>query len=239
MPLTTPRSVTTTARPDSSHTSVATGSAKTREGAGPGSRPGHGRSSGRKAVARSPQGTAPCRSAGPRPPWSTGRVTASNPTIAWTRATPRCTSSSPAPPHSPSLCAAAGSTTSGTNRTRSTGARTSPASWRERSAPPAWSCQCTRSTRSRAEKNCGCSHVRAEATAPSCSASTRTPVATSCRDASSATSRSAVVRTLKQTASTESSAGSKATSAVRSGGGVRGSTRVGAAPRAWRHTRAP
>jgi len=63
--------------------------------------------------------------------------------------------------------------------------------------------------------------VRPDATAPSCSASIRTPVATSCREARSATSRSAVVRTLKQTASTESSGGSKETSAVRSGGGVR------------------
>ena len=118
-------------------------------------------------------------------------------------------------------------------------ARTSPASCFERSEPPACSCQCTRSTRSRAEKNCGCSQVRADATAPSCSASTRTPVATSCREARSATSRSAVVRTLKQTASTESSGGSKEISAARSGGGVRAATSVGASPRARRHTRAP
>ena len=78
----------------------------TRAGAGPGIRPGHGRSSGRRPTGRSPQGTLACRSATLRPPWSTGERTASKPIIAWIRATPRVTCSSAPPPHNPSAWSA-------------------------------------------------------------------------------------------------------------------------------------
>ena len=159
-----------------------------------------------------------------------------------TRATPRSTRSSDALPHSASPWAAADSTTSGTNRIRSIGARTAPDSLRARSEPPTsadWSCQCTRSTRSRALKWRGCSQTREEQTTPSDSASTRTPVATSWWCASWATNCSAVVRTLKVIASTESRGGSKGTWASSSGGGVRAANSERSSPRARRRTAAP
>ena len=88
-------------------------------------------------------------------------------------------------------------------------------------------------------KQRGCSQVRADVTTPSASASMRTATATSCRSASPCTNRSAVVRTLKQTASADSSGGSKPISHASSGGGVREPSAVGAAPCARCHTLSP
>ncbi len=85
----------------------------------------------------------------------------------------------------------------------------------------------------------GCIQTRDEQRTPSDSASTRTPVATSWRAASWATNRSAVVRTLKVIASTESSGGSNGTSTSSSGGGWRAANRAWSSPRARRRTAAP
>ncbi len=231
-PLTTPRSVTATARPDG--VADLRGQRARRTPATAPARAAAPARAGRAAAARSarsPHGTAACRSAGLRPPCSTGRVTASNPTIACTRATPRSTSSSPAAAPQPLGC---GPPPAPRPRAGTAPARPAPAPPRRPAASAASHRPGAASApgrRGRARRSSwGCSQVRAEATAPSCSASIRTPVATSCREARSATSRSAVVRTLKQIASTESSGGSKQTSAVRSGGGVRGATSVGASP---------
>ncbi len=70
------RPVMVTAAPESSVTLTGTGTGQTVAGAGAGSRPGHGRPGGYRGPAASPNGTRVTCSPGPRPPASTGRVTA-------------------------------------------------------------------------------------------------------------------------------------------------------------------
>ena len=88
-------------------------------GAGSGSRPGHGCPGSARGTGSSPSGVKVMRSAGPRPPLSTGTSTASGPSNPCTRTNARrarSRSSSPTPPHSGSCSAPAEITSTGCNR---------------------------------------------------------------------------------------------------------------------------
>jgi hypothetical protein len=100
---TTARPVMVTVSPVSSVTVTGTGAGQIVAGAGAGSRPGQGWPAGYRGSAASPNGTRVTWSAGPRPPASTGRVTAPCPSMAWTRMAARATRSLiTASPHRPS-----------------------------------------------------------------------------------------------------------------------------------------
>ena len=120
---------TATGSPRASTTPTAAGSTSTVAGAGAGTWPGHGSATlarlvaGRASVrSTAATGTRATRSAGLRPPRTSGTVTASAPSWPWSRATARQTRSSTrvSPPQNPSWRPRAATTSSGTSVSRLT-----------------------------------------------------------------------------------------------------------------------
>ena len=121
------RPLTVTARPASSVTSASRAAGKTRPGAVPRTRPGQGRSAGRRGSVFSPNGTGVTWSCTFLPPPRTGRSTASCPSMACTRMAARATRSlTSVSPHRASCCPVARTTWSGTSRSAT--------------MPPGWYC---------------------------------------------------------------------------------------------------
>ena len=119
----TPRPVTRTGLPSASSNS--TGSSSSTAGDGSGSWPGQGWRGSARGTGSSPSGVKVMRSAGPRPPLSTGTCTASSPSRPCTRTSARRArnrSSSPEDPHSGSCSAPAETTSTGCSRSMVIGA---------------------------------------------------------------------------------------------------------------------
>ena len=243
------RPLTVTARPASSVTSASRAAGKTRPGAVPWTRPGQGRSAGRRGSVFPPNGTGVTWSCTFLPPPRTGRSTASCPSMACTRMAARATRSlTSVSPHKASCCPVARTTWSGTSRsaTMPPGWYCSPSSGEACGAPssggagaPPSSCQRTRSATAAADSSPSCRH-RLLLSRPSAQVAvtcTRTQV--SPRAARPSCSRPASALAANTTGSARGSGGSNSWTTDRSAGGGRVASGRESRPRASRCAPSP